>query len=405
MKLLLVLEHRFFILPGGETVYCERNVDYSFLQRYLQVFDEVTVCARAQNVSSDFKGKLLSSGKNVSFLPLPDFRGSTGIIKNYGKCRKIIRDNIAKFDAVMLRSPSPISLAALNPVIKSKKPFAAEFVINPRTMFDKDSNPTRKAVVGLMQALFVGHARKLCRTANGVSYVTEYVLQEEFPCRAILEGESEQFFTEHYSTINISKQDYSEVRPSPKQGEPVVVCHTGYMDGYSKGHLAVMDVVKNCLDDGLNVEIHFIGSGTIEETFKKYAEDQGISDHVKFLGQQYGYKQVQKALMAGHIFLFPTRSEGLPRSLIEAMANGLACVSSPIDGIKELLDPEFLVDYKDVQGMTRIVEELVRNDDKRIRVATKNYMISQKYEASILNERRISYYSKLLELAKTKAGI
>lgn len=401
MKLLLVLEHRFFILPDGKTVYCERNVDYSFIERYLQVFDEVTVCARAQNVSADFRGKLLASGANVSFLPLPDFRGSAGIIKNYTKCRKIIKDNVANYDAVMLRSPSPISIVALNPVIHCKKPFAAEFVINPRTMFDKDSNPTRKAVVGIMQTLFVNHAKKLCRTANGVSYVTEHVLQEEFPCRAIIDGESDKYFTEHYSTINISEADYSGVHEPPKEGEPVVICHTGYMDGYSKGHLAVMDVVKNCVNDGLNVELHFIGSGTIEDKFKQYAVDNGIGDKVVFLGQQYGYKQVQKALIDADIFLFPTRSEGLPRSVIEAMANGLACVSSPIDGIKELLEPEYLVDYKDIDGMTRIVEDLVRNQDKRMRAAERNYEKSLEYENSILNERRKSFYIKLRKLADT----
>lgn len=400
MKLLLVLEHRFFILPGGDTVYCERNVDYSFLERYLQVFDEVTVCARAQNVSSDFKGKLLASGKNVSFLPLPDFRGSAGIIKNYIQCRKIIRENVGQFDAVMLRSPSPISLIALDPVIHSKKPFAAEFVINPRTMFDKDSNPTRRIVIGLMQTLFVNHAKKLCRTANGVSYVTEHVLQEEFPCRAITDGESERYFTEHYSTINISKDDYSGIHEPPKEDEPVVICHTGYMDGYSKGHLAVMDVVKNCIHDGLNVELHFIGSGTIEDKFKQYASDNGIGDKVVFLGQQFGYKKVQKALIDCDIFLFPTRSEGLPRSLIEAMANGLACVSSPIDGIKELLEPEYLIDYKDIEGMTRVVESLVKDKDKRMIAAERNFNKSLEYENSILTERRIKFYKKLRAIAK-----
>lgn len=400
MKLLLVLEHRFFILPDGKTVYCERNVDYSFLERYLQVFDAVTVCARAQNVSADFKGKLLASGDNVDFMPLPDFRGSTGIVQNYWKCRKIIKENISRYDAVMLRSPSPISLLALNPVIHSKKPFAAEFVINPRTMFDKDSNPTRRAIVGLMQMMFVNHAKKLCRTANGVSYVTEHVLQEEFPCRAITEGESERYFTEHYSTINIAKEDYSGVHEPSKEGEPVKICHTGYMDGYSKGHLAVMDVVKNCIEDGLNVELHFIGSGRIENRFKQYAVDNGIGDKVVFFGQLFGYKQVQKALMDCDIFLFPTRSEGLPRSLIEAMANGLACVSSPIDGIKELLEPEYLVDYKDIDVMTRVVEELVKNKDKRLAAAERNYNKSLEYENSILTERRIRFYRKLRRLAK-----
>lgn len=400
MKLILFLEHRFFALPDGKTVYCERNVDYSFLCRYLNVFEEVCVCARVKEVDSGYVGNLKANGKGVSFLKLPDFRGSKGILQKYHRCKKIIADNIMKYDAIMLRAPSPISIIALDEVIKSGKPFASEFVINPRTMFNKESNPTKKFIIGGMQRVFISHAKRLCKYANGVSYVTEHVLQEEYPCRAIKNGESTDYFTGSYSTINLYEKDYYGLHPLKDEKEPVVICHTGYMDGYSKGHITVMQVAKRCIEDGLNIYLKFIGSGSIEDEFKLYADKIGISDKVEFTGQLFGYKAVQQALITSDIFLFPTRSEGLPRSLIEAMANGLACISSPVDGIKELLPSRYLVDYNDVNKLVKVTEELVRDIDKRHSVAKINYETSKKYEASILNKCRDEFYKKLYKLAE-----
>lgn len=49
MKLMVVLEHRFYEYPNGE-IYSERVIDYDFLKRYLNVFEEVIVCGRFKNI-------------------------------------------------------------------------------------------------------------------------------------------------------------------------------------------------------------------------------------------------------------------------------------------------------------------------------------------------------------------
>lgn len=396
MKLLLLLEHRFYEI-GGE-VFCERIVNYKYLSRYLKVFDEVVVCARFG--SNPPAKKVLASGAGVNFLPLPDFIGSKGILKRFGKCQKILRNHINSYDAVIIRSPSPISVIAYSIVKKSGLPFAAEIVINPQTMFCKDSYSSK--LQPLLSWFFTTHTKKICSTANGVSYVTKYVLQELYPCKG-MNSDSDSYFTEHYSSIDLSKEQCSHVFHTHVKGSPYIIAHTGYMDSYSKGHIIVMDVAKQLIDSGLSVEVRFIGTGTMEKEFRDYAIRLGISEKVVFCGSLNGYSEVQKELLKADLFLFPTCSEGLPRSLIEAMANNIACVSSPVDGIVELLPEQYLADYKDQQSIFTICKKLLNDETERKKAADNCYTKAQEYTSDVLEKRRTYFYKKLFDLAnKTK---
>lgn len=390
MRLLLFLEHHFFRIDGE--VYCDRIVNYNYLTRYLDAFDEVTVCARFS--SGIPKKRMQVSGKGISFLPLPDFQGSVGIIKNYSTIKKIIKNNIHKYDAALMRSPSPISFIAHGLVKASGIPYAAEVVINPATMFSKDSYPSK--LRPLISWAFIAHTKNLCQHANGVSYVTENVLQSMFPCKG-MSSDDAKYFTEHYSTIDIHDYQYTERLPEENKKRFSIV-HTGYMDSYSKGHLKVIEVASILVNRGYDVDVSFIGTGDLESEFKEYAKKEGIFDRVYFCGSLNGYTEVQKQLLKADVFLFPTCSEGLPRSLIEAMANSLPCVSSPVDGITELLDRDFLVDYKDANGMANCIQRLIDDVDFRRETAKRNYNKAKEYQYDILRERRKNFYSKLRAL-------
>lgn len=391
MNLLLFLEHRFYRIDGE--VFCERIVSYKYLQRYLNVFERVTVCGR---FSYDIPEKRIQvSGNNVDFLELPDFQGFNGLIKSYQKCKKIINSHIKEYDAVMIRTPSPISVFAYPIVKASKLPFAIEVVINPQTMFSKDSYPSK--MQPFVSAFFTKHTRDICMNANGVSYVTEHILQEMYPCRAMMEN-NPKYFTASYSTINLSAEHYWDVQHKHINGEPYIISHTGYMDTYSKGHLVVIDVVAKLVENGIDVIVNFIGAGELQKEFELHAKERGVADKIIFHGNLNGYEKIQAILKETDVFLFPTSSEGLPRSLIEAMANSCAAVSTPIDGIVELLPPEYLSNYWDVDGLFNNVYTLLTDEKKRVEAGKINYKKSLEYNLDSLTEKRNAFYTKLKEL-------
>lgn len=391
MKLLLFLEHRFFINKKKE-VFCERVVDYEFLKRYLNVFDEVYICARTEKVNEDFKTNLRVDGPRIFLVELPDFKGNFGIIRKYLECKRIIEDSIKKYDVALLRGPSPISLLALNLVVKSKIPFAVEFMVNPETTFNKEVYKGKFSY--LIRKIFVNHAKKLCMSANGVSYVTEKILQSKYPCQAMLKGESEEYFTSYYSTINLKDKDFYN-RDSVNNTDKFVIIHVGFMDKYSKGHREVIEVAKRLLDKGYNIEVKFIGTGNLENNLKKMCKNLGIEKNIIFKGQIDRIEEIQKEHKKSNLFLFPTKSEGLPRALIEAMANSLPCVSTPVDGIPELLSKEYLVDYKNIDTIVNIVENFILDKNLCLKEGKRNYKKALEYKDNELEKRRTEFYKKL----------
>ena len=118
------------------------------------------------------------------------------------------------------------------------------------------------------------------------------------------------------------------------------------------------------------------------------------------MGNLNGYDKIQAVLKKTVVFLFPTSSEGLPRSLIEAMANSCAAVSTPIDGIVELLSDEYLADYRDTDDLYSKVKNLLMDGKLRQEAATVNYQKARKYRIEELTQRRNAFYFKLGNLCR-----
>lgn len=391
-KLLLFLEHHFYYNSKNE-IFCERIVDYKFLQRYLNVFEEVHICARAKYVDDNFKTKLRVDGKRIKLLPLPDFVGSIGILRNYLKCKKLIKKYIKNYENALLRGPSPISLIALDIIKKYKIKFAVEFVVNPKTAYANENK--LKIFSYIAQKIFVKHAKELCLTANGVSYVTKYILQKEYPCKALLNPKSDKYFCSSYSTLDISEKEFY-YNEQERNNKIFRLIHIGYMDKKTKGHLEVIEVAKQLLKKGYKLEVIFIGSGRLENYFKDYVEKLKLGNNFNFKGQLFTYKEIQNELKKADLFLFPSHSEGLPRVLIEAMGNSLPCISAPIDGIVELLDSEDLFQYSNIDGMVGRIEKYIENRELCKQIGIKNYNKALEYTKEKLESERTKFYLNLL---------
>ena len=80
--------------------------------------------------------------------------------------------------------------------------------------------------------------------------------------------------------------------------------------------------------------LQLLGDGELREATEKLAEELGIKDCVSFLGSQ---SNVYPYLAQADVFLLPSKYEGMPMTLIEAMGTGLPIVASAVGGVPDML--------------------------------------------------------------------
>ena len=78
------------------------------------------------------------------------------------------------------------------------------------------------------------------------------------------------------------------------------------------------------------------GDGPQMPVLKVMAEEYGINDRIRFLGW-LSSEQIKEQYAAANLFLFPSRHEGMPNAVLEAMASGLPVVATQIAGNEELV--------------------------------------------------------------------
>ncbi|MBV9180549.1 MAG: glycosyltransferase, partial [Acidobacteria bacterium] len=90
-----------------------------------------------------------------------------------------------------------------------------------------------------------------------------------------------------------------------------------------------------------------------------------------------------------------SRTEGLPKALIEAMARGLPCIGTAVGGIPELLPKEDLVPPNDPKTLSLRIAEVAKKTDRRVKMSARNVAVAKEYRANVLRERRIGFYRAL----------
>lgn len=391
MKLLVIQEQHFTKLSNGE-VWVDKQSDIHFWDRYLTVFDEIVVCARMRQANKLERTGLRSDRSRVSFVGLPDFRGVAGIVKNYIQITKILNKVLDEVDCVIFRAPSPISMVAYGPIKRSGKPFAVELMNNPYTHFSKESMNNK--LQPLIRLFITNQTRRMCLRANGVAYVTKHTLQGMYPMTKKGRALKKNRFEAAYSTIRLTKDDFSPNQET-KRPETFTLVHSGAMADQRKGQDVFLDCVRQLEDWGYAIKGVLIGDGTQRKTFEEYAKEIRIYADVDFVGWKSGFKEVQKELKRGQFFIFPSKGEGLPRSVIEAMASGLLCIGTDIDGIPELLNERCLVKENSGLAFAEKVRYYIDHWDEALLEQKVQFNKSTEFEDTLLTEKRNLFYKEL----------
>ncbi|ARU61201.1 hypothetical protein CBW65_09250 [Tumebacillus avium] len=391
MKLLVALEAHFYRTPDGR-VWNDSVSDASFWQRYLNVFEEVLVVARVKQVETNDPKWKLSSGDNVEFWCLPDYQGPWQYLKQRRALQDEVKKAVKTCDAIMLRVPGAIGTLVWNVVKKTNKPYACEVVGDP---WDSLAPGTVKSIARpLARVMTTWNLKRQCEQADGVSYVTEKTLQRRYPNRAA-------FYT-HYSSIELHDIAYADSpRTEAPQGE-VRIFNAGSMATLYKAQDVQIQALHKLRELGVNAKLVLAGDGVCRAQFEEVAASLEVSDNVEFLGLLPGAEAVRQELDRSDLFILPSRTEGLPRAVIEAMARGLPCVGTNVGGIPELLESDDLVPVEDAAALAERIAVMLQDAKLYTERSEQNWQKAKDYHANLLSERRTTFYTRLRRLAEQR---
>lgn len=107
-------------------------------------------------------------------------------------------------------------------------------------------------------------------------------------------------------------------------GNTLVIGHTGRF-AEEKNHEFIIDIFNEIVKVNKNAYLVLIGDGVLKEYIEAKINKLNLSEHVLLLGE---CSNINELLNIMDIFLFPSKTEGLGISLIEAQINGLLCFTS-----------------------------------------------------------------------------
>ncbi len=139
-----------------------------------------------------------------------------------------------------------------------------------------------------------------------------------------------------------------------------------------KGPAYLLRAARLLIDGGLDAQFLLVGEGELEGELLQMVTDLGLDDHVSLPGFSNDIPQVLAAL---DVFVLPSLYEGLPYTLMEAMAAGCAVVATNVMGNRDLIEDGetgLLVPPADANALARALASLMAppgGDEMRKRLA------------------------------------
>ncbi|MCK4788974.1 MAG: glycosyltransferase, partial [Desulfobacteraceae bacterium] len=139
----------------------------------------------------------------------------------------------------------------------------------------------------------------------------------------------------------------------------------------AKGLFELCAAAKDLQAEGLKFKIWLAGDGNRRDDIKNHAKELSIIDRVEFLGW-IAIEKLKDIYRACDIFVFPSYSEGMPKVVIEAMANGLPIVVTSVGGIPFVVEDgrtAFLIRPRDAGAIRDALRKLILDEPLRHRMA------------------------------------
>src|SRR5260370_10123311 len=196
-------------------------------------------------------------------------------------------------------------------------------------------------------------------------------------------------------------QPAPERRPDPARPERDIIC-VARLD-YAKGVDVRLHAWGRMLREPsewrahLKPRLHLVGEGVYRAQMERIAAGLGIQDSVEFLGSR---TDVVDLLQQSWGFVMPSRWEGMPNALLEAMACGLPCVATRVSGSEDIISDGvtgLLVEPEQPAEMAQALRRILEDTELAQRLGREGRAtVVRDYQLITIVEQCLELYRRLL---------
>lgn len=389
-------EHYSAAISGG--IYSSGPATYSSWCRYLEAFDEVVVIARIRSSQDPGDDQQRADGPGVVFRALPDHTGPWQYLRIRRHARAIARASIAECTSYLLRMPGLVSQLVWGEIVRLKKQYAVQVLGDP---WEALSPGTWTSLLRpIFRFLATRQLKRICSGAVAANYVTAKTLQKSYPPskNAYAAGFSDVSLENISLPAEIIQEKYRRLQDSPwkdaKSTNPIRIGFVGSFAQMYKGPDTLIHAAALC-HGHLNFELAMVGTGRCLPEMRALALKLNIADRVEFHGEISSGRSIFEFLDSIDLFVMPSRAEGLPRALVEAMSRGCPCIASVVGGIPELLDPSDLVPPNSPEALAKLILQVAADSDRLLAMSKCNLAKAAQFSPQTLNESRRAFLEEV----------
>lgn len=371
--MLFVHDHVF--VECERSLYTTGTLNQSLLSQYKEWFGGISVLARHKSVSSDHQS--VKPENRVE----GDFRlvEKSGNPFDYLGYRKVVRNAVNEAECVVSRMPSVLGWMAVEECNKQGVPYLVEMVGDPWNLLWYHSGKGK-----LFAPIMTAATKVCCRKAPYVLYVTNEYLQGRYPTEGKSVGVSDV-------SIPSLTEDVLEKRlahiAQRKIDSSIVMATVGSIEIPYKGQDSVIRAMKILENRGISTEYYLVGGGD-RSRLENVAIECEVADRVHFVGI-LPHDEIFKLLDNVDMYVQPSHTEGLPRSVVEAMSRALPVLASNVGGLPEIVDCNWLFSKCDSAAIAEKTIQLMSN---AARVAIENFNKVKEFDSKLLNKKKSNFY-------------
>lgn len=159
----------------------------------------------------------------------------------------------------------------------------------------------------------------------------------------------------------------------------------------AKNQNLLLTAFSEVVNDYPQARLAIVGGGPLEGSLRERIDELGLAESVCLLGVR---DDIAELLHESDVFVLSSDTEGLPLSVLEAMAAGLPVIATRVGGLEDLVQGNgILVDRADKDALAGAMKDLLRDDERRATMARRSRELVQRFDAAHIARKYEQLYA------------